>query len=95
MDSFLWAQTLPNVVCVCIFGFPQRSIKFQRLGRSSPFGRSSSLLIMKRKLVCAAAQDDDDDDDDDADSDNEMVAWQGFRWMLSKKDPLVSYMFHV
>ena len=45
---------------------------------------------MKRKLVCAAAQDDDD-----ADSDNEMVAWQGFRWMLSKKNPLVSYMFHV
>ena len=38
---------------------------------------------MKRKLVCAAAQDDDDD----ADSDNEMVAWQGFRWMLSKKIP--------
>ena len=48
--------------------------------------------FMKRKLVCAAAQDDDDDD---ADSDNEMVAWQGFRWMLSKKDPLVSYMSHV
>ena len=76
---------------MCVFGLPQRSIKFQRLGTSSPFGRSSSLLLMKRKLVCAAAQDDDDD----ADSDNEMVAWQGFRWMLSKKDPLVSYMFHV
>ena len=57
--------------CVCVFAFPQRSIKSQRLGRSSPFGRSSSLLVMKRKLVCAAAQDDDDD----ADSDNEMVAW--------------------